>query len=119
MKILIVVFGLLAWIGCHEDPEIVKSDVYETEAVWTNMIASDGCAWHFSVVQGDSLINFAASDGSQKVIEKALGKVESAYSFPKVHIKYSATGRKKDVQCGWGVTTQYNEIDVLDMRKTE
>lgn len=75
MKILIVVFGLLAWIGCHEDQEIVKSDVYETDAVWTNMLASDGCAWHFSVVQGDSLTNFAASDASQKVIEKALGKV--------------------------------------------
>ncbi|MCE7040648.1 hypothetical protein [Dyadobacter sp. CY312] len=117
MKILIVVFGLLAWNGCEKQNQIMKSDVLEADAVWTNMLASDGCSWHFTVVQGDSIVSLAASDVSMNLIEGELGNIESAYSFTNVHIKYSPTGNNKNVQCGWGATAKMNEIDVLEIHK--
>jgi len=117
MKFLIVVFGLLAWNGCEKQDQIVKSDVLEADAVWTNMLATDGCAWHFTVVQGDSIVSLAASDASLNVIDNELGKIESAYSFTNVHIKYSLTGNNKNVQCGWGATAKMTEIDVLEIHK--
>lgn len=117
MKILLVVFGLLAWGAC-EDPEKIKaSEVFEKDAVWTNMLATDGCSWHFSAKQGDSSINLAASDASLKKIDDTLGKIESAYSFTNVHIKYTRTGKNKEVQCGWGKISSFDEIDILEIHK--
>jgi uncharacterized membrane protein len=117
MKFLILVFGLLAWSRCDNQDEMMKSDVIETDAVWSNMLATDGCAWHFTILQGDSTLSLAASDESLNIIEGELGNMESAYSFTNVHIKYSLTGNKKNVQCGWGKTASMNEIDVLEIHK--
>jgi len=118
MKTLMIVLGLLlAWIGCENQNRIVKAEVREADAVWSNELASDGCSWHFTVASGDSSLSFASSDRSLKIIETAVGKIEGAYSFTNVRIKYSLTGGKKEVQCGWGAKASYDEIEVLKIVK--
>ncbi|CAG5003406.1 hypothetical protein DYBT9275_03145 [Dyadobacter sp. CECT 9275] len=117
MKIAVVLFGLLAWVSCHDENEVLDNAVLEADGQYVNMLASDGCSWHFSVKSGDSTISLAPSDASFKVIEEALGKSDSYYSFTDVHLKYSLTGNKKDVKCGWGHTSQFDEIKVLQIHK--
>lgn len=117
MKILIVLFGLLAWIGCHDDSSDINEQVYETDATWTNMLAADGCSWHFSITTPDSTFTILPNDASRSKIEKELGKSDEYYSFTKVRLKYSLTGAKGSVQCGWGATRTFDEIKVVDIKK--
>lgn len=117
MKVLIVLFGLLAWIGCHDESGDVNEQVYETDATWTNMLATDGCSWHFSIASKDSTYSVLPSEASRAKIEKELGKIEDYYSFTPVHLKYSLTGSKSTVECGWGRTATYDEIKVVEIRK--
>jgi len=118
MKFGIILFALLAWIGCHDENVIQKDvEIIESDGQWINMLATDGCSWHFEVASGDSLLYYVPDDNSLKEVEKILGKKEDSYSFTKVHIKYSLTGKKKSVQCGWGVTNHFDEIEVYNIEK--
>ncbi|WP_149239961.1 hypothetical protein [Dyadobacter sp. 32] len=118
MKTLILIMGLLAWIGsCSDDMEVTESAILETDATWTNMLATDGCSWHFAVNKKDTSFSLLPDDASLAKIEKALGKLEGAYSFTDVRLKYSVTGRKKDVLCGWGHTARYDEITVVEIAR--
>lgn len=118
MKTGIILFALLAWASCHEE-KVVKKDaeILESDGQWINMLATDGCSWHFEIPSGDSTRYYLPDDNAVKEIEKVLGKIESSYSFTKVHIRYSLTGRKRDVQCGWGKTGVYDEIELYEIRK--
>lgn len=117
MKIGIILFGLLAWISCND--ELVKRDVaiIESDGEWVNMLAVDGCSWHFEIPSDNSMTYYLPDDQSLKAIEKALGKTEESYSSTKVHITYSLTGKKRDVQCGWGATNTFDEIEVYQITK--
>ncbi|TLV01036.1 hypothetical protein [Dyadobacter luticola] len=117
MKILIVLFGLLAWIGCHEENQVLNADIVEADATWVNMLAADGCSWHFEVVSGDSTLSYVPDANSQQKIDNALGKIQDYYSFTPVRLKYSKTGNKGSVQCGWGKTATYDEIRIFEIRK--
>ncbi|WP_353721622.1 hypothetical protein [Dyadobacter sp. 676] len=117
MKVLIVLFGLLAWISCHDESDDINQQIYEVDATWTNMLAADGCSWHFSVTTADSTYSLLPNEASLSKIEKALGKSDDYYSFTKVRLKYSLTGGKGAVQCGWGATNTFDEIKVIDIKK--
>ncbi|KQS33523.1 hypothetical protein [Dyadobacter sp. Leaf189] len=117
MKILIVLFGLLAWIGCHDESSVLDDEVVEVEATWTNQLASDGCSWHFSVSTKDSTYSLLPDEASRKTIEAELGIIKEYYSFTPVQLKYSKTGKKAAVQCGWGKTGTFDEIKVISIRK--
>lgn len=117
MKALIVLLGLLAWIGCHEESSDIHQQVYEADASWTNMLATDGCSWHFSIAHKDSMMTLLPSKATREKIDKELGQIESAYSSTPVRIKYTLTGNKATVPCGWGRTGTYDEIDVIEIRK--
>ncbi len=118
MKIGIILFGLLAWISCNDEKVVQKEvEIIESDGQWINMLATDGCAWHFEIPSGDSTLYYLPSENGLKEVEKVLGKIESSYSFTKVHIRYSLTGRKREVQCGWGATNFYNEIEVYEIKK--
>lgn len=118
MKFGIILFALLAWIGCQDEKVIQKEvEVIESDGQWINMLATDGCSWHFEFPSGDSTLYYLPSDDALKEVEKVLGKIESSYSFTKVHVRYSLTGKKRDVQCGWGITNAYDEIDIYEIRK--
>jgi hypothetical protein len=118
MKISIVLFGLLAWIGCSEEQDVrLSTEVLEAEATWTNMLAADGCDWHFAVISKDTSIYFVPDSGSMPKIESAIGKLEDYYSFTKVHVKYTKTGKQKLVLCGWNHKASYDEVNILEIRK--
>jgi hypothetical protein len=118
MKMLILIVGMLAWIGsCSDDIELSNNTILETDATWTNMLATDGCSWHFAVNAKDTSYSLAPDEASMVKIEAVVGKVESAYSFTDVKLKYSLTGRKKDVLCGWGHTGKFDEITVVEITK--
>lgn len=118
MKTFFFFLALVALIACTDENDIPKDvDVLESDAEWVNMLATDGCSWHFQVASGDSLLFYAVSDGSLKTVEKELGDKEDYYSFTKVHMSYSLTGRKKGVTCGWGTTGNFSEIEVYRINK--
>ncbi len=117
MKIAIVLFGLLAWIGCNDEVVSLNEEVLATDAKWTNMLAVDGCSWHFAVNTKDTSFSMVPDDASISKIEDAVGEMEGAYSFTDVYLKYSLTGRKKEIQCGWGHTATYDEISVKEIKK--
>jgi len=118
MKIVAVVFTLLAWIGaCSEENKNIDAAVIEADAVWVNQLAADGCSWHFSVASADSTLLLVPDDGSLEKIESAIGKMEGAYSSTDVHIRYSLTSNKKLVQCGWGHNASYDEIKIREISR--
>lgn len=117
MKFLIVVFGLLAWIGCHDESDNINEEIHEVDATWMNMLATDGCSWHFAITTPDSTINLVPDAASEAKIEKALGKIEDYYSLNPVRLKYSPTGGKRTIQCGWATTATYDEIKVIEIYK--
>ncbi|KAA0989580.1 hypothetical protein [Dyadobacter aurulentus] len=117
MKTLIVLFGLLAWIGCHDEDKIPSEQILEADATWTNMLAADGCSWHFSIKSADSTYSVLPDKGSIQKIEDELGEINSYYSFTPVHLKYSQTGNKSSVKCGWERNATFDEIKVISIRK--
>lgn len=118
IKTFVVLLGFMTWVGgCTEDGDISKSEARESSAVWVNMLAVDGCSWHFEILSKDST-NFVVPDqASLGKIESAVGKMEGAYTSIEVHLKYRLTGKKKDVACGWGHTANYEEISVIEISK--
>jgi len=118
MKVLIVLFGLIVWIGsCSDETEALKAGELEADATWVNMLASDGCSWHFAINSKDTTIFLVPSEASLAKIESSIGKMEGYYVITDVHLKYNLTGARKDVLCGWGHTANYDEIEVLEIRK--
>jgi hypothetical protein len=118
MKILILLFGLLAWVGsCVDDTDLSNPDAVEVDATWTNMLAADGCSWHFSVSSKDTSYSLVPDDSSISKIESSIGKMEGYYSLTDVHLKYTLTGNKKEILCGWGHKAIYDEIKVLSVSK--
>lgn len=81
------------------------------------MLATDGCSWHFTITSADSTISCLPDEASRSKIEKELGKIDEYYSFTPVRLKYSLTGAKGTVQCGWGRTATYDEIKVIEIHK--
>ena len=117
MKILVFLLALFTFTACTDDKLPTDVVILESDAQWVNMLATDGCSWHFEVPSGDSLLYYLPSETSLKVVEKELGKKEDYYSFTKVHIRYSLTDRKKGVACGWGATGNFTEIEVYKIDK--
>lgn len=108
---LFVILILLGLTNCNKDVD------GEVDAVYSNTLASDGCASHFSIKSSDTTINFAPSEGSQSKIQKAVGKSLSDYYIINVRLKYKLTGSKKSVQCGWGHVANFDEIDVISIKR--
>jgi hypothetical protein len=118
MKLLISVFCVLAWIGgCSENSDEVDSVTFEAEGKWLNTLAADGCSWHFAITSKDTTLNFVPNESSISKIEAAVGKMEGAYSINDVYLKYALTDRKREIQCGWGHTATYDEINVIDIKR--
>ena len=117
MKIVLFLFTLISCIACTNDNLPSDVEILESDAEWVNMLAADGCSWHFQVASGDSLLYYLPSETTLKLVEKELGKKEDYYSFTKVHIRYSLTDRKKGVVCGWGATGNFTEIEVYKIDK--
>ena len=118
MKILFAIYALLAVVSsCSDEGDEIQRKSLQAEAVYTNMLAVDGCSWHFSVASGDSTIDYAPSERSFAIIEEELGKIETVYNFIKVDIKYNLTGKKTGVKCGWATTQKMDEIEIIDIKQ--
>ena len=116
MKILILFFGLLAYAGCQKDDETVRAE-FESDAVWQNQLQFDGCDWHFSIPSGKIYLNYVPNAASLKKVEAATVPSKDTFGAYEVHLKYSPTGIKREVKCGWGYTASYEEVEVLEIRK--
>lgn len=117
MKILLFFFALIGCLACTDDKFSKDVEVLESDAEWVNMLAADGCSWHFQVPSGDTLLYFLPDDASLKKVEKELGNKEDYYSFTKVRMQYSLTGAKRGVTCGWSTTGNFNEIEIYKIEK--
>ncbi|WP_025762501.1 hypothetical protein [Dyadobacter tibetensis] len=113
------ILGLVVLGACAQEPMSEEGkEIYEADAVFSNTIAADGCSWHFEIQGVDSTITLLApSLTSFKTIEAKLGSMESSYSTTQVRLQYSFTGNKRAVPCGWGTTSEMDEITVRSIRK--
>ncbi|PWJ57225.1 hypothetical protein CLV98_108145 [Dyadobacter jejuensis] len=119
MRIWTMLMAVLIFGACQsEKVGELQQDVVERDAKWVNMLAADGCSWHFQVFQADSTIaSLVASEASLKLIEAELGSLESSYSTTNVRLRYSRTGNKREVTCGWGTLLPMDEIKVVSIQK--
>ncbi|HEV7347708.1 hypothetical protein [Telluribacter sp.] len=120
MKVLILMFGLLAWVSCQEN-EVPLENVVETEATIVSNLAADGCDWHIEVQPGKeaNFQNYVPTKATESKVKAAVPewKTQNSYSFTPITIKYRATSGTQKVQCGWGKTGEFTEIEVLEIKK--
>lgn len=101
-------------IGTRAFPEIEVlaltpiNDVLSAAASIENGLAYDGCSYPISV----GMTTYAPSASSKALVESIASK---KFGETKVQMTYRVTGAMASVECGWGSTTQYPEIEVLTL----
>ncbi len=115
-KLLIALkFIFFFFLSCERS----DADLLSSTAILRNNIAVDGCEWHFALDLKNEQVQYAASDDSKTkmnaVIEQS-GGTSGVWSID-VKIDYKITGKKKEVQCGWGIKQSMAEIEILTIKK--
>ncbi|GAB3175366.1 hypothetical protein [Telluribacter humicola] len=118
MKLVITLFGLLAWASCQEN-EIPLENVVDSEATVVSNLAADGCDWHIEVPSGEQTYYYVPTKATEDKLKSAVEawKTENSYSFTPISIKYRATSGKQSVECGWGKKSEFTEIEILEVKK--
>ncbi|MFN8346349.1 MAG: hypothetical protein U0X91_15205 [Spirosomataceae bacterium] len=118
MKPPVIINTLLILVAMACSSKINPAAEIKSTAQLINMLPVDGCGWHFTVGTGSETHEYAASDASQEkvntIIQGATPKY-GVYSID-VEITYRLTGNKKSVQCGWGKTSEMEEIELSDIK---
>jgi len=118
MTKLLISFGfiLLQILSCEKSTD---SEILTTAAVLRNNIAVDGCEWHISINLKDEFGQYAASDASKSKIDAIIEQSSGASGVWSINVKidYKFTGKKKVVQCGWGVKQAMEEIDIVKIQR--
>ncbi|AEI48359.1 hypothetical protein [Runella slithyformis] len=110
------IFLLMVLFGCSSKVQPQETTI--TKAKLVNALAVDGCDWHFTVDLKDDMVSYLPSDSSK---EKANSIIQAAtaqygvYSI-EVEMKYTLTGKKQTVKCGWGKTAEYDEINISEIK---
>ena len=73
-----------------------------------NGLAYDGCSYPITI----GMTTYAPSASSKTLVESIASK---KFGETKVQLTYRLTGAMASVECGWGSTAQYPEIEVLTL----
>jgi hypothetical protein len=119
MKILLLFlsFSFLA-LSCEQSEEPL-SDILESEATLTNVLPADGCDWHFVLANEKFPNQFAFGKQSESLVKPFIDQATNINGLPAVivKIKYQTTKDVVKVQCGWGKTTEMEEIKIVEIKK--
>lgn len=120
IKYVVILVSLMFPVACSQSVvESAENDLITKKGLLLNQLAVDGCSWHFAVAMGDEWGQYLASDQSNHLvyplIEKAM-TLTGTYSIG-VEITFRLTGRKKEVECGWGKHLSMDEIEVVQIRE--
>ncbi len=119
-KTIIFLIVIATFFGSCNQNKILKldGDVLEATGYYENGLPYDGCDRHFNFIMLDSTYaSYTPSDASDRLINKVLGEQEILLSPVHVRVRYQPTGAKRKVQCGWGQTALFEEINVLKIEK--
>lgn len=116
-KILISLgFVLLLIFSCEKSTD---ADMISATAMLRNDIAVDGCEWHIAIDLKDQRIQYATSESSKSKVDAVISQSNGASGVWSINVKidYKITGKKKVVQCGWGVKQSMDEIEIINIQK--
>jgi hypothetical protein len=121
MKLYLVLITALLLATCHPDAVLNDGDYLTQEATLSDNLPVDGCSWHFTVNLGDKQEQYLANETSQAKVDAIIQSLQSVSSnglySTKVEMTYKLTGNKRSVQCGWGKTSEMDEIDISSIKK--
>ncbi len=102
--------------GCSSKVQPQETTVSKAKLV--NALAIDGCDWHFTVDLKDIMVSYLPSDSSKEKVNSIIQAATAQYGVYSVNVemKYTLTGKKQTVKCGWGKTAEYDEIDIAEIK---
>lgn len=94
------------------------SDDTKSVAKLVNSLPVDGCDWHFTVESNKETAQFSASNSSKEKVNTIIQAATPKYGIYSVDVEmtYRLTGNKKSVQCGWGKTSDMEEIEISEIK---
>ena len=119
-KSIFLLIVTVAFFGSCNQNEIHKldGDILEATGYYENGLAYDGCDKHFSLVMTDSTyISYTPSDASMGIIRNIINDKDLSSHPASVRVRFQLTGDKRKVQCGWGRTPLFEEINVIEIEK--
>jgi hypothetical protein len=121
MKIICFALTMLFLASCHQTSLLTEDDYVTQEATLSDNLPVDGCTWHFTVSLGDEWGQFVANESSQAKVDAIIQSLQTVSSnglySAKVEMTYKLTNKIRKVQCGWGKTTDMEEIDIKTIKK--
>ncbi len=116
---MIIIWCLLA-LACSKTGGDQTEEYASSEALLVNQLPVDGCSWHFSIVQNDTTLRYAADQASEESLVLPFIQTQQptygVYSL-KVEISFKLTQKKRDVICGWNTISNLDEIEIISIRK--
>jgi len=120
MKPIIFLNILLLAITFSCSTKVKPQETAITKAKLVNALAVDGCDWHFTVDLKDEMVSYLPSDSSKEKVNSIIQVATAQYGVYSVDVemKYTLTGKKQTVKCGWGKTNEMDEIEISEIRIT-
>jgi hypothetical protein len=109
---------LAVTFGCSSKVQPQETTIAKAKLV--NALAIDGCDWHFTVDLKDEKVSYLPSDSSKEKVNSIIQAATAQYGVYSIDVemKYTLTGKKQTVKCGWGKTNEMDEIEISEIRIT-
>jgi hypothetical protein len=110
---ILLILGLLACSSKINPATDIKS-----VAKLSNSLPLDGCDWHFTVTLDKVITEYAASESSKEKVNTIIQTATPKYGVYSIDVEmtYRLTGNKKSVKCGWGKTSEMDEIEISEIK---
>lgn len=119
MKRYVFIFLLIGLLMGCQDNEVNPDGTIETNARLVNSLPVDGCEWHFMVTHDQHTYFYLPSKSTAYKVETIIASLPKTGGeiTTQVRIRYRPTSQKGQVQCGFGRTAEYDEIEIIEIRK--
>lgn len=114
-----VIFNILLVLGALAcSSKINPANDTKNVAKLSNSLPVDGCDWHFTVTVDKVTTEYAASESSKEKVNTIIQAATPKYGVYSIDVEmtYRLTGNKKSVQCGWGKTSEMDEIEISEIK---
>ena len=114
MKTILFILTVFCLVACKEDDSTSGPERRDDAMLYANGLAYDGCEEHVVLNWNDpqKTIRYAPDAESVALIARFVGREPQKQG----NIIYKFTGRKGEVQCGWGNKFEADEITIISIR---
>lgn len=118
MKPTLIFNILLLFVSVACSTKVNPANDTKSIAKLANSLPVDGCDWHFTVTLDKVTTEYAASESSKEKVNTIIQAATPKYGVYSVDVEmtYRLTGNKKSVQCGWGKTSEMDEIEISEIK---